>query len=114
MKFALAIGLLFSMSSFAANTGFDCRIGDDPHGGKFCHYRISQCVSNDCVVAAECAIKEYAGQVTWSEIKSIEALTVEENYVKFSVLTKKGEEYQLVSVEKEAGSCKAVALKIKQ
>jgi hypothetical protein len=114
MKFALALGVLFSLSAFAANTGFDCRIGDDPHGGKFCVYRISQCVSDDCTVAAECAVKEYANQVTWSKISSIEALTVEENYVKFSVMTSKGEEYQLVSVEKDGSSCKAVALKIKQ
>lgn len=114
MKFALAIGFLFSMSAFAASTGFDCRIGDDPHGGKFCHYKISQCVSEDCTVAAECAVKEYSNQVTWSQISSIETRTVEENYVKFSVMTKKGEEFQIVSVEKEAGVCKAVALKILQ
>lgn len=113
MKFALAIGLLFSMTAFA-NDGFDCRSGQSPHGGKFCHYSVSQCEQEDCVKAAECAIDQYSRQVTWSGVKSVKltGVSFKESTISFSVKTKNGVENQTVTIEQKEASCEPVALKV--
>ncbi len=113
MKLTIVIGLLFSMSAFA-NDGFDCRSGSSPQGGKFCHYRISQCEANECVDAAQCAINEYSSQVTWAGVKNVKLVGVDMNAstLSFSVKTNKGSQVQTVTVEQNEESCKAVALKV--
>jgi hypothetical protein len=113
MKLILGLSILFSFSAFA-NDGFDCRSGHSPHGGKFCHYSVSQCEQVDCVKAAECAIDQYSRQVTWSDIKSVKLTGVnfKDSTISFSVKNKNGVEEQTVTVEQKEESCLPVALKV--
>lgn len=112
MKLIALLAVLFSMSAFA-NSGFDCRTGDDSQGGKFCHYTVSQCEQTDCVMAAECAIKKYSNAITWSKIKSVKLVSVnfKESSIKFDVQMKDKWEVQEVTLEQDEDSCNPVALK---
>jgi hypothetical protein len=116
MKFALAIGLLFSATAFAA-TGFDCRGMGSPQGGKFCYYVLSQCENRDEVEAGECAIEKYSSNVTWDEVKKITAFQFDpgnDNEIKihYRVNNKHGVQTQIVTLEVTEKGYNPVAIEI--
>lgn len=100
MKFVAGLTLFLSFSAFAGK-GFDCRTGNDPHGGKFCHYTISACNRNDPAEAAECGIRSYARAITWEKIKTLEPLLFDpfKGTIRYEVVSDKGLSYQTVTIE---------------
>lgn len=71
MKALLVLAALLVSNFAQANTGMrsiDCDKGDDAHGGKFCHYEISQCTSNSCEEAVKCMVKKVSSYFGGDEV----------------------------------------------
>jgi hypothetical protein len=117
MKFTLVIGLLFSMSAFAKDRAINCDIGDDGHGGKWCHYVLSQCNQEaDCNEAAACAVKAHNKSFVGDKIVSIDTVSsvVEEEMTTVEikvVLASKKVKTRYVSLDNSGESCEPVTVK---
>jgi len=117
MKFALAIGLLFSMSAFAGDRAIDCSGGDDGHGGKWCHYVLSQCNQEaSCEEAAVCAVKAHNKSFVGANIRSMDLVNsvVEEEMVTVEMkvrISRFKSKMRYVTLDNSGETCRPVTVK---
>lgn len=117
MKFALAIGLLFSMSAFAGDIAIDCSNGNDGHGGKWCHYVLSQCNQEaSCEEAAVCAVKAHNKSFVGANIRSMDVVTsvVEEEMTSIEVKVRTSRtkfKTRYVTLDNSGEHCEPVTVK---
>lgn len=71
MKRTLVLALFLSSSLFASDRAIDCTIGDDSHGGKWCHYVLSQCYLEDAEAAVTCAVEKHNSTFVGGKISSM-------------------------------------------
>lgn len=111
--------LIASLSLFSAlaSAGYDCRGGDSPQNGKFCHYTVPLCARVSCEEAALCAVKQYANAITGKKVTDLKVTNAVVNAggeMMVDVSTKQGMQMvTLVNATDYQGTavCEPVALK---
>lgn len=117
MKLILAMTMLLSFSSFAKDRAINCEIGDDAHGGKWCHYVLSQCDQEaDCDEAAFCAVSAHNKSFVGDEIFNIDTAVVGEKdgittVIAKSYLKNGSVKKRTVTLEKVGDQCRPITVK---